>query len=906
MPSLLDHNGKRLDVTATPFAEGGEAYIHSVVRQPGQVAKLYKPGIASKTRLQKLHVMIANAPNDPTRRLNHISIAWPSAVLFDAHRRFVGFTMPRIDLTRSVQVSRVWLPKVRHNALTWKHLLRIGRNLASTVAAVHARGHVVGDINERNILVSSNALVTLVDCDSMQVVDPASGRTFRCEHGVAEFTPPELMGFEFSSVDRNEAHDRFGLAVALFHLLMDGRHPFGNSANPTIAQNIQQNKAFVTSPAIQPPTGTPPLDMLPSTVQNMFIRCFEDGYRNPARRPSAAEWGASLKALERALVRCSHDPNHWYSSHRNHCPWCELSSRRVTRPTNHASGAAQQPLPRVTNWTRPGPPPPAPQSPPPAPQPPPPPRPRAPRQGGAHQTAPSPAASILRGAWIVLRWLALGALRTLGFVLARIWSLVPRQHRDVVIAITFAAIFVVGIAPRIAPFNAWSRAGETPPVISDPGDTTPDESTRDIRDDAGGLFSESNLATGLITLPRGTHHLSTPLVIDRPLRIEGSGVRTTSLVFTGDGSLLTFVGPGTLSIADTALIRQTPTAGNVVTAESGSVEITRARLSGASAGQGYSGAALSLAGHSHGALISSTVENSTLGVLVSGDATARIVNSTVQGNTHGLYFASRSSGTIERSTIQNNTAEGIILTDDSRTQIEYNTIKANGARGLSYLQRSHGTATGNTVTENGFGAERTNYWQGIGVQDQAAPVLVSNTVTNNAGVGIHFLRSAAGAARDNTVSGNGANRDTYLRTQGLTTVNAGGIVVGFLGRPDHPTPILESNRVTRNVGGDIVDYRIIAATIRPSFDCSLATTWSEQAICRSDELAALDLSLAASYDMALERLEGVALETLRVEQRAWLREREACERHADQTACLHRTIQDRTLELDTHWRSAGG
>ena len=899
MPSLVDHNGKRLDVTATPFAEGGEACIHSVVRQPGQVAKIYKPGIASRTRLQKLHVMIANAPNDPTRRLNHVSIAWPSAVLFDSNRRLVGFTMPRIDLTRSVQVSRVWLPKVRHNALTWKHLLRIGRNLASTVAAVHARGHVVGDINERNILVSSNALVTLVDCDSMQVVDPASGRTFRCEHGVAEFTPPELMGHEFSSVDRDETHDRFGLAVALFHLLMDGRHPFGNSANPTIAQNIQQNKAFVTSPAIQPPTGTPPLDMLPSTVQNMFIRCFEDGFRNPARRPSAGEWGASLKALERALVRCNHDSSHWYSNHRNRCPWCELSARRVPRPSNHATGATQQPLPRVRNWTRTAPPPPA-------PQPPPPPRPRAPRRGGAHQAAPSPAASVLRGAWFVLRWLMRGALRTLGFVLARIWSLVPRQHRDVVIAIAFAAVFVFGIAPRMTPFNVWSWTGEASPVTPDSGNIVPLDPARDAFDDAVALFSEASQSTGVITLARGTHHLSTPLVIDRPLRIEGAGVRSTRVVFTGDGTLLTFVGSGTLSIADTALVRQTSTAGNVVTAETGSVEITRALLSGARAGPGFAGAALSLAQHSHGALIDSTVENNTLGVLISGEATTRVVGSTVQGNTHGLYFAGRSSGTIERSTVQDNAAEGIILTDDSRTQIDHSAIKANGARGLSYLQRSQGTATGNTVSENGFGAEGTNYWQGIGVQDQAAPVLVSNTVRNNAGVGIHFLRAAAGAARDNTVSGNAANRDTYLRAQGLDAVSAGGIVVGFLGRSDHPTPILESNRVTRNVGGDIVDYRPIAATSRPSFDCSLATTWSEQAICRSDELAALDRSVASAYAAARDRLEDAAFETLRAEQRVWLREREDCERHSDQLSCLHRTMRDRLRMLEVPGRSVGG
>ena len=49
------------------------------------------------------------------------------------------------------------------------YLLRTARNLAAAVRAVHERGHVIGDLNESNILVNSMALVTLVDTDGAGV-----------------------------------------------------------------------------------------------------------------------------------------------------------------------------------------------------------------------------------------------------------------------------------------------------------------------------------------------------------------------------------------------------------------------------------------------------------------------------------------------------------------------------------------------------------------------------------------------------------------------------------------------------------------------------------------------------------------------------------------------------------------
>ncbi|MBI4492661.1 MAG: hypothetical protein HY690_07710 [Chloroflexi bacterium] len=140
--------------------------------------------------------------------------------------------MPRVDFDTSKLLLSLYNPRDRQLTwpqFTWEYLLRAGRNLASIVAALHSRGYVVGDLNESNVVVTESALVTLVDCDTMQVVDPASGTVYRCSVGKAEYTPPELQGVDFATVDRNPYHDNFALAVLIFILLMEGVHPFAGA-----------------------------------------------------------------------------------------------------------------------------------------------------------------------------------------------------------------------------------------------------------------------------------------------------------------------------------------------------------------------------------------------------------------------------------------------------------------------------------------------------------------------------------------------------------------------------------------------------------------------------------------------------------------------------------------------------
>ena len=315
---------------------GGEACIYAVPLDDNLVAKIYhKPTISYA---QKLRAMLANPPVNPTDNLGHIAIAWPQELLqaADSSGKIVGFIMPRIRGMRPIM--DFYNPGIRRQhcpLFNYQYLLRTARNLASAFAALHASGYCIGDVNESNILVSDTALVTLVDTDSFQVTEPLENLVYRCSVGKAEYTPPELQNKTFADYDRENYHDLFGLAVLIFQLLMEGTHPFsgifqGGIEPPTYQGRILSGH-FTYSQKKQVPYLPTPIspgwDLLHPSLQDLFVRCFEDGHDNPRLRPNAQTWLSALAAVEESLLTCAANPQHLYHNHLDKCPWCERTRR---------------------------------------------------------------------------------------------------------------------------------------------------------------------------------------------------------------------------------------------------------------------------------------------------------------------------------------------------------------------------------------------------------------------------------------------------------------------------------------------------------------------------------------------------------------------------------------------------
>lgn len=349
---------------AKPLGTGGEGCVYEIMQHPTLVAKIYHPHRLNSALEQKLNAMVAHAPDDATRKspLNHVSIAWPLDTLYNGSQ-FVGYVMPKIPKSDDLYVLLQPQQRTkRHPTANHLTIYRVASNFARAVDSIHQKEHIIGDVNFKNALFNNQALITLVDCDSMQVKD-AHGTIHRCLVGLPEFTAPELQGADFSRINRTKESDTFGLAILLFQLLMQGFHPFAGRPLPG-APDVEQvhvycitKKIFpyVTNHAFAPPLAAPPFNALPAVIRTLFTKAFTTSVR-----PSAEDWAETLKLVESRLIQCTSDKNHWHPSD-GKCVICAVTSNTqqmrknpVAQPTTQVplvQANIPQPTPRGSPTT---------------------------------------------------------------------------------------------------------------------------------------------------------------------------------------------------------------------------------------------------------------------------------------------------------------------------------------------------------------------------------------------------------------------------------------------------------------------------------------------------------------------------------------------------------------------------
>ncbi len=317
-----DSSGVRIEL-GRELGRGGEGAVFDVVGFRDQVAKVYHTSM-SPQRAAKLGAMVKSCDDGLTR-----IAAWPRALLFrDSASAPAGFIMPRLVGSRALH--NLYGPRHRKQDFpnaNWAFLVHVARNVAAAFYVVHARGHVIGDVNPNVVFVGENGVVRLIDCDSFQIVE--GSKRYLCEVGVPIFTPPELQSRKtFEGFTRTSNHDSFGLALLIFHLLLMGRHPFsgvysGREDMPLEKAIAEYRYAFGRNSALKgmrAPPGSVPPSILPGSFISLFERAFtEEGAR---ARPTAEEWFQNLDLLRKQLRTCAHEPIHAYFAGVGGCPWC--------------------------------------------------------------------------------------------------------------------------------------------------------------------------------------------------------------------------------------------------------------------------------------------------------------------------------------------------------------------------------------------------------------------------------------------------------------------------------------------------------------------------------------------------------------------------------------------------------
>lgn len=330
---LTDGAGRRVAL-GEEIAVGGEGRICAVADAPDLVAKLYLRPL-DPARADKLRAMAGFPP----RHLARIA-AWPREVLVQGGA-VVGFLMPRVGSRMDLHNLYVGTARKRHfPKADYRLLVAAAANLARAVAAVHDAGCVIGDVNERMAMVADDATVVLIDADSFQFAH--QGRRFTCDVGTPGFQPPELQGGPgFRGLERSRNHDAFGLAVLVFHLLFNGRHPFAGQAldgRDMEPPEAIRNFRFAYAPdaarlGVRPPPHALPFAAIGPELSRLFVRAFGPEGRSDGR-PTAESWVGALGSFFGALSRCRFNPTHWHLA--GPCHFCLLEAA-TGRPVFSAS-----------------------------------------------------------------------------------------------------------------------------------------------------------------------------------------------------------------------------------------------------------------------------------------------------------------------------------------------------------------------------------------------------------------------------------------------------------------------------------------------------------------------------------------------------------------------------------------
>lgn len=295
-----------------PFASGGEGHLYQIIAPhafSNSVVKIYHSNKLSPTKEAKIDYLLEYPPKDA----HQMSIAWVEDSIRDAYGNFIGFLMPFVKGEKLEILCMSKLPKKLAN--TWYRFhkeapnsldlrLKVCYNLAAAIHQIHAsKRYVLVDLKPDNIIITLDGLVSLVDLDSVEVVENGQ-KLFDAPVATPEYTPPEYYKKDNPhDPTQQQAWDYFSMAVIFYKLLM-GVHPFAGSFRPpydtatTLAQKIEQHLFVHNRNVSAYKKSIPPPHQnfygLSSELQDLFLSTFIEGGQQAELRPTAHVWCSAI------------------------------------------------------------------------------------------------------------------------------------------------------------------------------------------------------------------------------------------------------------------------------------------------------------------------------------------------------------------------------------------------------------------------------------------------------------------------------------------------------------------------------------------------------------------------------------------------------------------------------------
>ena len=294
------------------------------------MAKIYH----NSPNLTKLQACTTIAPKINMEIKGIPLFACPSNLLYDNGNNIVGFTMKHINNSYTLKCFTNYQLRQQKNIFTtYLHQHKLAYNLAYMLLLVQQMGIVIGDMKTPNFMVDKNSMVipSLIDFDSCQI--SLNGKVHNCPVTTDGYNPPEMVGKKPSQIIQPPSTDNFRLAIIFYEILF-GNHPFlgkwiGSGSIPPTDELISKGYwPFSKSKSlIERAPYTHSLDLIHSSLQQLFLQCFNEGLYQPDKRPTPKDWIQALDQAIKSLKQCTKVPTHYYdSSHVGGCYWCERAN----------------------------------------------------------------------------------------------------------------------------------------------------------------------------------------------------------------------------------------------------------------------------------------------------------------------------------------------------------------------------------------------------------------------------------------------------------------------------------------------------------------------------------------------------------------------------------------------------
>ena len=317
-------NFEHIDIKDTPLGKGGQGAVHNIITPAYSAEYCIKIYLREPEKsFSKISYMVEHQPKNIKDNPN-FRICWPTALVFDQSRKFIGYMMPLAfpkghDLTiLSVYQRRPLAQIKRYQKYTEWHgkyeldtpvgiqnRIKMLCNVAIALHCIHATGkYVIVDLKPENIDATGTGKVSIMDTDSIQISE--NGKIlFPATAFTPDYFAPEGKDIKKRDLPFPAQCDYFAAAVC-FYQILTGTHPYSGTVLKPPYDKLTTLEECIAAGLF--PYGTMKkyislpkgfnlhqnFNNLPKPVQELFIRAFGT---NPNNRPSMEEWGRAFFAL---------------------------------------------------------------------------------------------------------------------------------------------------------------------------------------------------------------------------------------------------------------------------------------------------------------------------------------------------------------------------------------------------------------------------------------------------------------------------------------------------------------------------------------------------------------------------------------------------------------------------------